>query len=679
MEKTKGLKKRILEYLLFTISIIVLDLVFHIIVINRLNVYLPLEITFILLMSSPIFMFKHNFLANVYSTILYCIVITLITINLELYNASNDIFTFKYLVLFNETRDVMSSDFLNLGYILFVGIFTIVYFILLFIINVHIESSEYKVKKPFMYSLVMISLLSLVRCICFDTISNNQKDNELYKNLSGDKIVLKSSSLLKTSSIYNYGFLNYSLADIVNQFGNNYYIEDDETNYLDKDLLTGVCKGYNVVEIMIETGTNSVVNETLTPNLYNLTKEGITFNNNYSKNKTNISEFIGICGSVTTGISNYSSYVPYSLATVLNKFDYTTSFFHANRGSFYNRSTIMPNLGFDMTYLNKTESDTLSTDNITLIDGFDFKDNYNGRYPFDSNYYDKVRDYFIPSTDTPFYTFWTTLSTHGPYNYSDSLNTYYSDYYVKLKKAESDGKWVNVCSRFGDVVSNQFAEYQCKMMVFDDALGELIEDLKAKDLYDNTIFVLYGDHDCYYNVDIDNHLNYYIFDTFSNYTKDEHLEYYAKEYETYMTISNPTLIKNIKNNIDSLTGFSINNGNVEYNYFTSPYVIVPTLLDILGIKYNTDYYVGNSIFQNNDIYSNIFYSHELNYTFSNDLLSNGDNIVWQDNVSDENIEKFNKALEKLLSKIDKFNVYYNNKYFDDETRCNKIIDSFNYF
>ncbi len=679
MDKTNGLKKRILEYLLFIIFVTILDIAFHVIVINRLNVYLPLEITFILLMASPIFMFKHNFIANIYSSILYLIVTSLIIVNLELYYASDDIFTFKYLVLIKETENVMSSDFVNIYYLFFIILFTFIYFLILYIINNNIKSSEYKVKKPFMYSLVVISFLSIIRAISFDCIELKQKDNVLYQDLSGDEIVLKSSSLLKRSSIYNYGLLNYSLSDFTNQILSNSNLEETEEKYLLSNSISGTCKGYNVVEIMIETGTNSVINETLTPNLYNLTREGITFNNNYSKNKTNISEFIGISGSVTTGISKYSNTVPYSLANVLNKFGYETSYFHSNNASFYNRGTIIPNLGFNNTYMASSTAGSESYDKVTLIDGFDFNNEFSGKYPLDSKFYEAVSDYFIPNTDEPFYTFWTTLTTHGPYNYDDSLTTYYAKYYDILKSAESRGKWINICSSFGSVVANQFAEYQCKMMVFDEALGMLLSDLKDKGLYDNTIFVLYGDHDCYYSVGIDDHLNYYIYNTFSNYTNDDHLEYYAKEYETYMTISNPTLIERIKSNIDSLDGFIIKDGRVEYSYFSSPYVIVPTILDILGIRYNTNYYVGNSIFSHNDKYSNIFYSHELNLTFSNGLLTDGEKILWNDNQSIEDINEFNKYLASTLSKIDLFNRYYNSNYFKDVERCKKIIDSFTYF
>ena len=36
-----------------------------------------------------------------------------------------------------------------------------------------------------------------------------------------------------------------------------------------------------------------MVNETLTPNLYNMMDKGIDFTSNYCKNKTNVSEYIG--------------------------------------------------------------------------------------------------------------------------------------------------------------------------------------------------------------------------------------------------------------------------------------------------------------------------------------------------------------------------------------------------
>ena len=63
---------------------------------------------------------------------------------------------------------------------------------------------------------------------------------------------------------------------------------DSTSNY------TGLLKDYNVVTIMIETGTTYMVNETLTPNLYNMMQEGLNFENNYFKNKTNVSEYISL-------------------------------------------------------------------------------------------------------------------------------------------------------------------------------------------------------------------------------------------------------------------------------------------------------------------------------------------------------------------------------------------------
>ena len=44
---------------------------------------------------------------------------------------------------------------------------------------------------------------------------------------------------------------------------------------------TGLLKNYNVISIMIETGSQYMVNPTLTPTLYKMQEEGLDFNINY--------------------------------------------------------------------------------------------------------------------------------------------------------------------------------------------------------------------------------------------------------------------------------------------------------------------------------------------------------------------------------------------------------------
>ena len=109
------------------------------------------------------------------------------------------------------------------------------------------------------------------------------------------------------------------------------YIESGKNNNADENEFTGLLKNYNVISIMIETGSQYMVNPVLTPTLYKMQEEGLDFNINYSKNKTNISELIGIIGSKPTSFDPWSSLAinnsyPYSSANILKQNDYNTFF-----------------------------------------------------------------------------------------------------------------------------------------------------------------------------------------------------------------------------------------------------------------------------------------------------------------------------------------------------------------
>ncbi|MBO7555000.1 MAG: hypothetical protein J6T41_03415, partial [Neisseriaceae bacterium] len=63
----------------------------------------------------------------------------------------------------------------------------------------------------------------------------------------------------------------------------------------------------------------------------------------YTKNKTNISEFIGINGSTEQTLSSSGYDNPYSLAKILRYNGYITTYLHDNYASFYNREEIIKN------------------------------------------------------------------------------------------------------------------------------------------------------------------------------------------------------------------------------------------------------------------------------------------------------------------------------------------------
>ena len=83
-----------------------------------------------------------------------------------------------------------------------------------------------------------------------------------------------------------------------------------------KNGLLWAAKGKNVITIMLESGQEMGVHPILTPNLYRLREEGIYFSNNYSVNKSNVSEYIGFgrnFPSIPYSFINYKYKLPFTV------------------------------------------------------------------------------------------------------------------------------------------------------------------------------------------------------------------------------------------------------------------------------------------------------------------------------------------------------------------------------
>ena len=188
-------------------------------------------------------------------------------------------------------------------------------------------------------------------------------------------------------------------------------------------------------------------------------------------------------------------------------------------------------------------------------------------------------------------------------------------------------------------------------MDFDVAIGKMIDAFKQKNIFDKTLFVLYGDHDLYYDGADDQQLSFSLENT------DDITNY--KLYGTLLTFYNPKL-----NNKFKLS-------NKEFTKFCTPHSVVPTILDLLGIKYNANLYALDSIFSPNFTNNEIFYSYELSCFFNDKYLTeNGNEIekVFDENAtsSDLFIEKVSDYVKKqsYIDKIYKSNLFKEYKYKD---------------
>lgn len=233
----------------------------------------------------------------------------------------------------------------------------------------------------------------------------------------------------------------------------------------------GQAKGKNVIYISLESLQSFMIGyklngEEVTPFLNSLLKDQNTmyFDNFFhqtGQGKTSDAEFMmenslfGLPqGSVFTTKAN-NTYQ--SLSGILDQQGYTTSVFHGNGKSFWNRDEMYKSMGvekfFDSAYYNMSDEDTL---NYGLKDKPFFKESMP----------------YLKGLKQPFSAKFITLSNHFPYPLD--------------KEDQTIGP-----HNTGDKSVDQYFQ---TARYLDESIKQFFEDLQASGLADNTMVVMYGDH-----------------------------------------------------------------------------------------------------------------------------------------------------------------------------------------
>ncbi len=234
----------------------------------------------------------------------------------------------------------------------------------------------------------------------------------------------------------------------------------------------GAAKGMNVIYIHLESIQNFLIDyqlngEEVTPFLNSLTKDPNTlyFDNFFhqtAQGKTADAEFM--LENSLFGLSQGSAFITkgnntYQAApAILNENGYTSAVFHGNSGSFWNRNTIYKSFGFDY-FFDASYYDT-SFDKDMAEYGLMDKPFFEQSMPM------------LESLQQPFYTKFITVTHHYPYKMDQELAT--------IGKASTGDASVD--------------DYFQTARYADEAIEQFITNLKESGLYDNTMFVFYGDH-----------------------------------------------------------------------------------------------------------------------------------------------------------------------------------------
>ena len=301
----------------------------------------------------------------------------------------------------------------------------------------------------------------------------------------------------RSSIVMEFGIYVYQTNDIVTSvrttvnemFGyddafktfREYYDAKEEKN--DTNEYTNIFEGKNIIVIHGESIQSFTMNlkfndVELTPNLNKMAREGIYFSNYYAQESvgnSSDSEFTSLTSllpsSSGTVFMNYFDRDYETILKLLKEKNYYTFSMHGNNGSAWNRSTAYKYLGYDNFYYYTKDYDIDEVIELGLSDKSFFRQS--------TEIIKKINE-----DHQNFYGTLVMLTNHTPF--SDIAN--YSNYNVNyIDEQGEEQEWLD---------KTKIGNYLKSVHYADEAIGELFAELEEAGLLDNTIVVLYGDHDC---------------------------------------------------------------------------------------------------------------------------------------------------------------------------------------
>ena len=415
----------------------------------------------------------------------------------------------------------------------------------------------------------------------------------------------------------------------------DYY--DAYSNDKTSNRFTNIYEGKNVLVIHAESIQNWLLGYKIngvevTPNLNRLSNEGIYFSNYYSQESVGTSsdsEFtfntsLLPASSGTVFVSYWDRDYSYSTQNLLKEKGYYTFSMHGNNCTMWNRNNMYPSLGYDKFYCYKDSYEIDEEIGIGLTDESFFRQSIDIISDIDSKY-DKYYGTLIMLTN---HTPWTDIEGH-------------SDFDVTMPYIDPE---TNEEKRAPYLEGTTMGDYIKSVNYADKALGHLIEGLDEKGLLEDTVIVIYGDHDS--KIKKNQYVRLYNYDPVTDSIKDKDSEdYIPVDYYSYEINRKVPFIIWTKNNrvtlkVDEVMGM---------------YDAQPTLGNMLN--FNNPYALGGDIFskQENVV---IFPSGNwiTNRMYYNSQKEEGYSIT-NDPVSIEYIEKYNNLAELKVSISDDIIVY----------------------
>ena len=427
--------------------------------------------------------------------------------------------------------------------------------------------------------------------------------------------------------------------DAKKEFNEYYEGRSDEQDYTNE--YTNVLEGRNVIVIHAESLQGIAINRTfngeeVTPNLNRLINEGMYFNNFYSQVSVGTSSDTELTYNTSLmPTQNGTAFVSYfdrtyiSTPSLMKEKGYYTFSMHANNADFWNRRAMHDSLGYDKFY----SKETYEVNDEDVI-GLGLSDK-----SFFAQSVEKLKK--ISEEHDKYYGYIITLTNHTPFSDTDK----YGEFSVTMKTTitNEDGTTEEIEAPY--LEGTKLGNYFKSVHYADEALGEFFNQMDEAGLLENTVVIIFGDHDARLPRSEFNLM--YNYDPVTDDIKDEedptYIDYDSFDYELDRKV--PLIIWTKDGAVKG-----------EVNYTMGMYDVMPTIGNMLGF-YNK-YALGHDIFQTKDdnivVFPNGNWVTNLMYYNS----QKGEYKLLKDEIIDENyISENNQYAERLLDVSNKAIVF----------------------
>ena len=417
---------------------------------------------------------------------------------------------------------------------------------------------------------------------------------------------------MMVSGIYEYTVRNFYITFIKAKKTTN----EEELSFLSEEYskeeiyetnkYTGKYKDNNLIIIQLEGIDDWLITEEDTPTLYKMINNSINFTNHYSYynggGSTFNSEFAVNTGFITPLSYTQNAYTfnkntfPYSLANLFKNQGYSVNAFHMNTSEYYSRGANYKNWGYD-NYYGLIDLGTYKDDSYVLDRELILNETFKEKM-FES---EKFVDYII------------TFTNHMPFSVEKgNCRKLVNEDILKENNLEEIPK---------DYVYPELTEEDCsrrQAKETDYMIELLMQELETRSLLDNTTIVVFTDHYLY-------------------------------------TLSDQTILNNYKetnNNLINHTPFFIwtnNKDKKEVKEVTSQLNVLPTILNLFGIEYNQNYYIGTDALNPN--YQGMVFFSDYSW-YDGNVYVDGGIVTNNKEINEISLEDKNYYINYLIKKND---------------------------